>query len=487
MKSNNETNSSKLFKIIISIIIPIIILMIPTEALGDMLMLKGVFTVIHQRVLAIFVLVIFLWVLEPVPAYVTSIIIMTLFIVMVSDGGLKFFISNLDKKELISSKSIYAYLGDKIIILFLASFFVARTFEKFGIDVAIAKFIVNVFSGNPALTMLASVMVIGILSMFLPNTAITAIFISALMPLIKSFSEDDPGRVGFILSVPFAANIGGRGTIIGSPPNAIAVGLLPPDHTISFMEWASYSAPFTLVLLFILWAMLVMMYPFKTKKMSFAGSDEKTSMDKSFHAMVSYIVFVGYMVLLFLTDILGLDSYSISFLAIAVYFATGTMKKNDLFNIEWDLIFFMAGAIALGGMMKASGLANIMITSMPLSSVGPWGVIIFVSFAAYFLGTFMSYSAATALIAPLVFPLADIIPGFEAIGGMKTLAITVAYSASSAMALPVTTPPNALAYSKGILKNKMQMAVPGISIGIISLVLSWGMIYLLTSIGIIKY
>ena len=244
---------------IIPILIPLFILLLPASAFP----LEGL-TVIQQRVIAIFLLAALCWVMEPIPIYATSVVIIVLELLLLSDKSLYLF--RLDQGQphfgdLMSYSEIMATFASPIIMLFLGGFFLAMAATKYRLDVNLARVLLKPFGNQPKYVMFGLMLITAVFSMFMSNTATTAMMLSILAPVITLFGAKDPGRIAFALSIPVAANIGGIGTPIGTPPNAIALKYLTGENLITFGEWMFFGVPFVAVLLVFAWWLINKLYP----------------------------------------------------------------------------------------------------------------------------------------------------------------------------------------------------------------------------------
>ena len=136
---------------------------------------------------------------------------------------------------------------------------------KYRLDQALARIMLKPFGESPKFVVLGLMIITAVFSMFMSNTATTAMMLSILAPVLALFPMEDKGKIALSLSIPLAANIGGIGTPIGTPPNAIALKYLTGENTIGFGEWMSFAVPFVVVLLLFSWVMLNVFYPSETK------------------------------------------------------------------------------------------------------------------------------------------------------------------------------------------------------------------------------
>ena len=222
-------------------------------------------TVVQQRIIAIFVFATLSWLTECIPAWATSLSIMTIMCITVSENSFKVFKGD-GIGELLKSKDIMASFADPIIMLFLAGFILAIAASKSGLDTLLAKNMIRPFGKKSENVLLGFLFITGIFSMFISNTATAALMLTFLTPVFASLPADGKGRIALTMSIPLAANLGGMGTPIGTPPNMIAMKFLnDPDGLnlgISFGQWMLVMAPLVIILLLISWRVILYFFPF---------------------------------------------------------------------------------------------------------------------------------------------------------------------------------------------------------------------------------
>lgn len=459
-------------KWIISIGIPFIIFFIPASSFP----IEGI-TTIEVRVVAIFFLAALFWILEPIPIYATSLLIILLELVFISNKGLKFLISSKGEGfgETLKYNEILGTFASPIIILFLGGFFLAMAATKYRMDQNLAKVLLTPFGTRPRMVMLGLMLITALFSMFMSNTATTAMMLSILAPVLTVFEATDRGKIAFTLSIPVAANIGGIGTPIGTPPNAVALKYLTGDYMISFAEWMSFAVPFVIVLLLFGWILLGLLYPTSTSsiKLSIKGKWLRNSK--------AYLVYVTFAltILLWLTDFVhGMNSYVVAMIPVAVFSMFGIINKQDLKNISWDVLWLVSGGIALGLALDASGLAERLINAIPFDTLPALLIIVAVTIVAMVMANFMSNTATANLLLPLVAALGMSIDSLNKFGGAQMIILGVTFACSMGMALPISTPPNALAFGTGQIETK-DMAKQGVIIALVGLLLTYVLLYVM--------
>ena len=440
--------------------------------------LEPIFTLTQQRVIAIFVFTAMMWILEVIPTWTTSVVAIVSILLTTSNKGLGFLIAKENIGALTNYKDIMAAFADPVIMLFLGGFVLAFAATKVGLDVQLAKVMLKPFGTNPKTVLLGVLLVIGIFSMFMSNTATAAMMLTFLTPVLATLPKDGGGRISLALAIPIAANIGGMGTPIGTPPNAIALGALQEaGYAITFAGWMLRMVPYVIVMLLIAWVLLMKLYPFKAKsiELKIEGAPVKTT---PFQKYVVWVTFALTIILWVGESIFKINSNIVAMIPFAVFSATGIMKARDLEHINWAVLWMVAGGFALGTALNQTGLAMTLIKTIPFANWNALVVMLVGGFICYFLSNFISNSASANLVVPILIVIGKAMegnPGFESLGGVKAMIIGVAICASIAMCLPVSTPPNALAHSTGMITTK-QMATVGLILGAVGFILGYLML-----------
>ena len=443
-------------------------------------------TVVQQRIIAIFAFATLMWVMEVVPSWATSVAIIGMMLLFTSDSGIKWMCNPEKVGELLSYKGIMACFADPVIMLFIGGFILAIAATKTGLDAQLAKALLKPFGRKSDNVLLGFLLITGLFSMFVSNTATAAMMLTFLTPVFKQLPPEGKGRIAMALSIPVAANLGGMGTPIGTPPNTIALKYLNDPEGLNmglgFGEWMMFMLPLVIVLLFISWYILKTLFPFsqKTVELKIEGGMKKNT--QTYIVIVTFIVTV----LLWLTDKLtGINSYTVALIPFVVFALTGIITKYDLEEINWSVIWMVAGGFALGYGLNASGLAANAVKSIPFGEFSPVLILLLSGIICYALSNFISNSATAALLMPiLAFVCGAMGDKLAAIGGTPTILIGVAIAASSAMVLPISTPPNALAYATNLVKQN-DMAKIGLIVGIISMVLGYTVLYFIGEMGVL--
>lgn len=471
--------STKKLNVKYCVLLPIVLLVtiflcaVPTSFFGI-----SALTVVQQRVIALFVFAALMWIFEIIPNWTTSLLVIVISLLTVSDKGIGFLC---DPKfgQLVGYKSIMSAFADPVVMLFLGGFVLAIMAEKYGLDVTLARFLLKPFGTNPKMVLLGFLLVIAVFSMFMSNTATAAMMLAFLAPVLSALPSDDKGKIGLALSIPIAANLGGIGTPIGTPPNATAVKFLAEAGAdVTFGEWAIRMIPFVIIMLLVAWAILQLFFPFKAKEIKLEIPENKRKSD--WKTTVVWITFVGTILLWATEQWTKINSNVVALIPLGVLTACGIFTKDDIKEINWSVLWLVAGGFALGTCLQGTGLAKVLIQAIPFGSMSVILVLLVAGLVCYFLSNFISNSATAALLIPILIVVAEGMAdpaaannaSFVALGGTQAMISFIAVCASIAMLFPISTPPNAIASSTGLVETK-DMAKVGIIIGTVGFILGY--------------
>ena len=472
--------NKKTIGLVLSTIALLVLWLLPSTAFG----IKDL-SVVEQRVIAIFAFAAIMWISEAIPIWATSVLIIVIMLLSVSTSNV-WFLTPTDTEtqaagELIKYKDIMATFADPIIMLFLGGFVLAIAAKKCDLDANLARVLLKPFGTKSHFVLLGFIVITALFSMFMSNTATAAMMVTILAPILKATDDcNGSGKVGLALTIPIAANIGGIGTPVGTPPNAIALKYLNDPEglnlNIGFGEWMMVMVPFVIILLLISWFLLLKLFPFNEKNIVIKIEGE---MRKDKDAIIVYVVFAVTVLLWMLDKVTGVNANVVALIPVAVLTMTGIIKKNDLKEIPWDVLWLVAGGFALGVGMDKTGLAEHLVKAIPFETWPTMVTIIGSGVLCLLMSTFISNTATAALLVPILAAVgAGIGASLDAFGGITSLLVGIALCASLAMALPISTPPNALAHSTGLVKQS-DMAKVGVIIGVIGLIMTYSMLLLI--------
>ena len=443
------------------------VLLFSLSAAVSLLVVLGLFQVgnLSQEAVymaGIFVLAALLWATEALPLFATAILIIALEIILLANpGGWSGF--GFADGPSPDYQVFLAPLANPVIVLFFGGFLLAHAILKEGVDKTMARAVLRVFGSSPRRVMLGLMVITAVFSMWMSNTATTAMMITLTVPMLSQLPAGDPLRKGLLLAVPFAANIGGMGTPIASPPNAVAVSfLLEAGYKISFLQWVLIATPLMIGLLLFTWGLLTYLYP-PGERVTFAAPEAAPMDGRDWYVVGVLVTTIG----LWLTEGWhGLSTAVVALLPAVAFTATGLLTRRDVNSLEWHILILIMGGIALGVGMQVTGLDAVFVSLIPSQG----GVVIGAMVVATILfSTFISNTAAANLLLPIGIAFAAGTADPDSPGAI-VLAVSIALAASLAMSLPVSTPPNTIAHSQGQLTSG-DFVRPGVAIGVVAVLL----------------
>ena len=485
MRTNRRFHPSGGFKKTAQAVIVAIITLLLWNAPTDMFGIEGL-TIVQQRIIAIFAFATLMWILEVVSSWATSVAIIGLMLLFCSDSGVKWMCDPEQVGALLSYKSVMATFADPVIMLFIGGFILAIAATKTGLDAQLAKVLLKPFGNKSDNVLLGFILITGLFSMFVSNTATAAMMLTFLTPVFRQLPPEGKGRIAMALSIPLAANLGGMGTPIGTPPNTIALKYLNDPEGLNmglgFGEWMMFMTPLVVILLFVGWWLLKTIFPFSQKTVELEIEGE---MKRDTHTYIVIFTFFITVALWLLDTVTGINSYTVALVPFVIFALTGVITKRDLEQINWSVIWMVAGGFALGYGLNASGLAANAVKSIPFGEFSPLLILLLSGIICYVLSNFISNSATAALLMPILAVVCTAMGDkLETIGGTPTVLIGVAIAASSAMVLPISTPPNALAYATNLVQQK-DMSKMGLIMGLLSMVLGYIVLYFLGTMHVL--
>ena len=403
----------------------------------------------EQIALAILAITAILWISELVPLFVTSFIIILLQTTWLAPemnaAGIK-----------ISGQAFLSPFFSDIILLFLGGFVISAMLHKFDLDQRIAKWILGKSNGDGGLLVLLVILISGFFSMWISNTATAAMMFAVILPILRQAPPGSGFPAAMALSIAFACNLGGLGTPIGTPPNAIAISYLAKNGIhISFVEWIALAAPVMALSLIALWRLTLALYPDVRGQICIVCAEDASLTAAHYMVMGIFLVTcLGWLT----TDLHGFSSGTVSLIPIIICFGFRLLDTHDFRTLSWDVLFMLGGGLSLGVGLQDSGLIAKLAGLVP-EGTEAWIVIAAFGALSLALSTFISNTATGNLIIPVSVSIG---------GGSALAAVVVAMSCSGAMALPVSTPPNAIAFGSGFVRSG-QMIKAGAIISVLAL------------------
>jgi sodium-dependent dicarboxylate transporter 2/3/5 len=424
-------------------------------ALGITFLLKEPgFTDSQVYVIFLLFFAIGLWLTEAIPAFAVSLFIISYLVFALGNSYLNSAPENIEKYAQTFSSSV--------IWLLLGGFFLATAMTKTKLDQALFKYTLKLSGTNPRNLLIGLMGTTMAASMLMSNTATTSMVIASILPLLASLGKKSGVSKALLLGIPIAAATGGIGTIIGTPSNAIAAGALKSAGiTMEFIDWMKFGVPVAIVLTAVACFALIRIYIKDTTPISLAFLEEQksdASDEPSVKRKIVSIVIIVTVGLWLTTSLHGLKVASICAVPLVVLTVTRVLEGKDIQGLPWDTLLLVAGGLSLGLALEQTGLLNHyaqMLITMNLNNM----VLLFIfAYLTMLVSNIMSNTAASTVMIPL---------GMAILPDLKLeVALIIAIAASTSMFLPVSTPPNAIVYSTGLIEQK-DFRLGGILVGLL--------------------
>jgi len=404
-----------------------------------------------------------LWLTEAVPPFAVG-----LFII----GFLAYTLGN--RMFISTPEDIKIYVNtfsSSVIWLMLGGFFLASAMTKVKLDEVLIKGALKLCGTNPRRILLGMMIVTMVSSMLISNTATTAMVVAALMPLLRKLEKKSPMSKALILGIPIAATTGGMGTLIGTPPNAIAAAKLASvNQPIDFITWILYGLPVAIILTGAAWWMLVKIFMKGVDTISLrAEVQDKKSKDDRPSAIQRWtvIIILAVTLTLWLTSPFHtLSASAVSAIPLVFLPLTRILNGEDIRGMGWDTLLLVAGGLSLGTALQQTGLLDLYAQRIAGLRVPDIAFFFLLGYSTMLFSNIMSNTATTTVLIPLGMA---ILPNNQI-----EVAMIIGLTASTALFLPVSTPPNAIAYSSGFIEQK-DFRFGGVLIGLLgpALIIFW--------------
>ena len=405
-----------------------------------------------------------LWITEAIPAFAVSLFIIAF---LVFAMGNKHFNSAPEKIDIYVNT-----FSSAVIWLMLGGFFLALAMKKTKLDESFFQFAVRISGSNPRSLLFGLMLTTMFTSMIMSSAAATAMVVAAITPLVASLGKKSGVTKAFLLGIPLSAIVGGMGTVIGTPANAIAVGELANNGIyISFLDWMIFAVPIAIVLTVLSGLVLIILFlrdntPIDPELIKHKPVEQTLRM-KVHRRIVICILIVT--ILLWLTgSYLEISVASVTAVPLVVFTLTGIVTGKDVRGLPWDTLLLVAGGLSLGAALQRTELFGHYTGKLVELGLGPITVLLILAYLGMVVANFMSASALVTIMVPLAFVM---LPTLQ-----KEVAIIIALVTSAGMFLPVSDIPNSIAYSTGYLEQK-DLIKNGMVVGLLGplLIILWVM------------
>jgi sodium-dependent dicarboxylate transporter 2/3/5 len=445
-----------------------------------------------SRLSAVLVMMVLFWITEAIPLPITALL----------GAGLNIVLGVADAKTVLSP------FADPIIFLFIGGFILARAMIWHGLDRRIALGVLSLpgVSKTPGRILAAMGLVTALVSMWVSNTATTAIFLPIALGVLGSLTNESSLRsqtyaTGMMLMLAYAASIGGIVTPVGSPPNLIALGQLEKlaGIQIGFLTWVLVCLPIFATMMFLLWGMLRLLHPpgkeIARHRGNLAGflAAQRQALGQWTPGQISTATAFAVAVTLWLVPgiaqaVLGKDHATVSFLnrhfpesivallaASILFFLPGkkgeqAMNWEEAAKIDWGIILLFGGGLSLGALMFSTGVAKTLgefAAGYFGAGSGLWALTALAVAVGIIISETTSNTSSATMLCPVVIALAaamNVNPTAPTLGACL--------GASMGFMLPVSTPPNAIVYGSGLVPLPAMLRA-GIIFDVLGFIVIW--------------
>ena len=411
----NETNTTKNYKSGIIFLLAIACFFILLKSLP--------FAPKENAGLALLAFVAILWLTEALHVTVTALLVPLLAIAL----------------DLVTTKQALVAFADPTIFLFFGGFALATALHMQKLDKMIANKIMAMARGNLFVAIMYLFSITAFLSMWMSNTATAAMMLPLAMGILSKLDKEKEHNtyVFVLLGIAYSASIGGMGTLVGSPPNAIVASNL---H-LTFSDWLWYGLPIMLILMPLMIGTLFIVFKPKLN-LHFEQNFERIEMNGQ--RVLTLVIF----------GVIALCWVFSSYINPIISGVFGLAKNIGSFEIQestdWGVLMLFGGGLTLSAVLKDSGASKVLADGIVFLVQGQHYYLIGLLVATFiiFLTEFTSNTASAALLVPIFISIAQSL-GMPEIG----LALIIGLGASCAFMLPVATPPNAIVFGTGEVRQ----------------------------------
>jgi len=405
-----------------------------------------------------------LWITEAIPAFTVSLFIIAFLVFAMGNEHFNSTPENIEKYVTTFSSGV--------IWLMMGGFFLALAMKKTKLDERFFQFAVRISGTNPRNLLFGLMITTMFTSMVMSSAAATAMVVAAVTPLLTSLGKKSGVTKALLLGLPLSAMVGGMGTIIGTPANAIAVGQLANiGINISFLDWMMFAIPVAIALTLISGFVLMKIFlkdntPIRPELIE-SKPVEQTRKIKIERKIVVCILIVT--ILLWLaSSYLEITVSSVTAVPLVFLTLTRIITANDVRSLPWETLLLVAGGLSLGVALQQTGLLSFYSAKIVQLGLNPMTIVFILAFLAMMIANFMSASAIVTVLIPVAFA---ILPALQ-----KEAAIILALVTSTGIFLPVSDIPTAIAYSTGFLDQK-DFRIGGLVTGLLGplLIILWVM------------
>ncbi|KPA85067.1 putative Sodium/sulfate symporter [Leptomonas pyrrhocoris] len=396
--------------------------------------------------LALFVLVITLWITEAIPFFCTAMLIplfaVPLGIVMDPD-------THQSATATVASQIILGKMFNHVQILVMGGLTIAKACSRTNLEMYAASSLHRWTAHRPPLYLLGVMMSSCLLCAFVSNVAAPLLVLGVVQRTLWEFPEGTNAPHGILLGLAFACNIGGMLSPIASPQNAVAITALG-FYRVSFAQWVGVALPVVLGSVVAAWLIVLVVWkPFKDVPY-IPLQVVNTAMESQFSPVTRAVVVLVSALTIILwvlpANLFFGDTGIVALIPIVVFFGVGILSKEDFSTLSWHLLFLLAGGNMLGLCAHDSRMLDIMAMGLKttLTSSPPYVTLVVVLVVVGIITTFVSHTVAAMILLPIIAKIGFLLPQSSGILTVtpQSMVMLAALMCSGAMAFPISSFPN---------------------------------------------
>ena len=409
-----------------------------TSLLSVYFLAPAEFSQAQDYTLFVLIFSILLWATEAIPPFSVGIFII---------GFLVYTMGNMEGAT-ISPETISNTWSDSVIWIFLGGFFLSEGMRKSNLDLTLFRLSISIFGNKPKFLLLGIIIVTSLLSLIISNTATAAMILASVMAFLKREGKNSPMTKAILISIPVAATFAGMASMISSPPNLIVVDALKSKNfTVTFNDWLVLGLPPAIILLYFFWVVVNRKYLRHAKEVDLSFLDVPIIMNKKirWQRLVVIIVLILTVFLWMMGHRWEIPTAATSLLPIMLLPMLGVITAEDVRKLPWDTLMLVAGGLALGIAIKEL-LAPYYSNYLAGMAFNKFVMMLIFGVVTILFSNIMSSTATATIIiniAAVVLPADQILP----------VGLVIGLCSSCGLFLPVSTPPNAIVFSTGMLKQ----------------------------------
>lgn len=396
--------------------------------------------------IALFSLIIVLWITEAIPFFCTAMLIPLVAVPLniINDPS-----SGKTATPTVASQIILNRMFNHVQILVMGGLTIGKACAKTNLEMYAASALHRLTAHRPSMYLLGVMLASCALCAFVSNVAAPLLVLGVIQRTLWEFPEGTNAPHGILLGLAFACNLGGMLSPIASPQNAVAMSVLS-FHNVSFSSWVGVALPVVVVSVLAAWVIVLVVWkPFKDVPyipLQVVNSQASRNVSTSDRIVVLVVSLITIVLWILPANLFFGDTGIVALIPIVVFFGIGILSKEDFNTLSWHLMFLLAGGNMLGLCASDSKMLDIMANGMKdtLLTAPPYLTLVVVTLVVGLVTTFVSHTVAAMILLPIIAKIGFLMPASSGLLAVtpQSLVMLNALMCSGAMAFPISSFPN---------------------------------------------